>query len=376
MSKHGVLHPPEWLCPNIYYSCVNCVVLIDTDWLIRRLCRQKLTVISSCVDTIGWNLPWMAAVLALLTEIGSDWRLCQLCWLWLILIGTCVLLSIKIDPDWFMIRFCWAWLNLIDSGFDSVDTDFPWLAQMSTFSTEFDPDMLMCRLCLYKLTLISSCVNLIVCGWAQLAQVSSVSSLTDPDCLIYRLSVNWNCSWYAQVSKLSSLSTVINFDWLICLFCRLWLTLTGVCAKCVDCDWTCVDCVDTDRLGSANFWLCRMKSTLYMLMGQIYWMKLTLVSTCDDSVYCYWPLLFLDSILLTMVDPDFLMCQHGRMLPTLFPSFVDNVDWDWPWSSHVSTWSCLIHTDQILCRLCLQWSTLFVSCAGFVDCDRSSSAHL
>ena len=196
----------------------------------------------------------MAAVLALLTDIGSDWRLCQLCWLWLTLIGTCVLLSTKIDPDWFMIRFCWAWLNTIDSCFDSVDTDWHWLAHMSTLSTNSTlicscvdsvewnwTDQLMCRFGRLWLTLFRACVEFDDCGWAQLAQVSSVSSLTDPDCLIYRLSVNWNCSWYAQVSKLSSLSTVINLahmsilsivinpDWRLCQMCWLRLNMCRLC---------------------------------------------------------------------------------------------------------------------------------------------------
>ena len=144
--------------------------------------------------------------------------MCWLCWLKLTL-------SRVIDADCHWCQKSWVRLIMIASCVDCVDLDWSWLAHKLTLLNEIDGNMLSFRLRLMELILI--------------AHVSTLSTVIDPDwliCRVCRLKLTQTCSdvdsvknnW-PRLAHVLTLSTVIDPDWLMCRHC--WPKLTQICSS-------------------------------------------------------------------------------------------------------------------------------------------------
>ena len=209
--------------------------------------------------------------------IDPDGLICQLYRLNLTLICSfinSVEWNLEIDTHWLLL---WLWLllwYLIGSCVDSFDCDWTWSTHVSTLSTLIDPDWLICRLCRLNLTLL--------------------------------------CSFVDSVERNHEIDT----HWLLC-----WL-------------WW---------LGGYLIWSC---ATLSAVSNEI--MKSTLIGSCvvSGDFYRTW----------------FDLVRLCRLWSTLFFSFVIYVDWDRPWSSLISTLLTVIDPDWLMCRLCRLFLKVICSC--------------
>ena len=226
-----------------------------------------------------------------------------------------------------MSRLCRLWLTLIHTCVKIVVCVWSWLPHVTTVLTLIDPDWLFCwLLCRLKSTLLCSYIDSVKSNWPLSAHVLALSTVIDPDMLMWGLcrliltlicpcffSDEWVRPRYAQVSVPS---TEIDPDIRKCRPCRHWLTLIGI--KIVVCLWSWLPHVTTVLTLIDPNWLicwllCRLKSTH--------------LCSYVDSVKSNWPLSAHVLALSTLIDPDMPMFWLCRLKSTLISSCVDSDEW-------------------------------------------------
>ena len=248
-----------------------------------------------------------------------------------------------------MCRIFRLWSIPIGACVEFVDSDWTQSAHFSTVSTLRDPNWLLCRLCRLKLTLIIYLSTLS-------KKLTLVGSSVD--------SVNCIRLWLAYVSTLMSLSNLTDFDDRdqSCLHmrqvCRLWSNMISSYVDCVE--W--VECVDIDWRWLSHLSTLSNRTDTDLRMGRACRLKLTLIGSCvvSGDFYCTW----------------FDLVQLCRQWSTLFFSFVDYVDIDWPWSSSMSTLLTVIETDWLMCRLCRLFLKMICSRVDFFGCEWTWSTQV
>ena len=349
-------------------------------------------------------------------------------------------MSTEIEPDPLLCRLCWPWSTPIGWCLDSVDCFWKWFAHGSSLSTVIEHDRVMFRLCQHWSTLIGSYVDFvdwILPCYAHLSFLSNEimkSTLIGPvSTLVTFMIPNWILCDFVDCDGpssfyLSTMSTDIDPDPLICRLYWPWLTPFGSCIDRVDCFWKWLAQVSTpsvvieyDRL---MYRLCQHWSTLIgsnVDFGDWIWpwyahvstlsneiMKSTLIGSSVDSgdlmvpdlILCefvgcvewnleidthwflcrfWWLLSYLIwscATLSTVIDPLLLICHLCRLRSTLILFNLDSVDRDRPRLADVSTLSTVFESNLLMCRLFRLWLNMIASCIDSVNIDRPWLAHM
>ena len=126
--------------------------------------------------------------------------------------------------------------------------------------------------------------------------------------------------------------------------CWLWSNMIGSYVDCVE----LVECVGIDWHWLAQLSTLSNRIDTAVLMGRACRTKPTLIGSCvvSGDFYRTW----------------FDLVRLCRLWSILLFSFVDYVDLDRPWSSYMSTLLTVIDPDWLMCQLCRLFLKVICSC--------------
>ena len=167
----------------------------------------------------------------------------------------------KTDTHWILFRPWWLLSYLIES--------------CATLSSEIDLFLPIFRICWLRSTLILSHVDSVDRDRPKLAHVSTVSTLIDTDrliCWLCQLNLTLWCSCVVSIQKkwlghVSILLAVIDPNWRMSRIYWLYVNTIG----------SCCDCFVVDRPWSAHILTLSTKFDNDMLICRLCRMKLTLI---------------------------------------------------------------------------------------------------